>query len=449
MKKRLGMYASLLVGAGSFFIPITEGAFAASAFEEKKEEASTLLQKGAYAESFQLFMSLLREEPDDKDVNLGLAQAAQGSKKYPHALFAYERLIDREPRNPLYRLQIARTYLLMEDRTNARNELELARQYDTSLTDQDVEDILASLRHQISRWRYNGQLSAGFMYDSNANQGPNSNVLSLGSFDNLFINGIKKQGSSGAYGSATLEAGYRLEDEGHWWLVGDLGAYQRWNFASDLNANNGFSWGRTAAGIRYAGDETLFDLRLKGEVGKQYHDASRNQVVTSYGPDMIFSWAVVPSTQLITRGNLEQRRYTVSNDRGGQYWSVGEYVRHVFESGEYEVFAGARVLGASVNTSDFGYKGWEGNLRFSIQLPYDLVASPYIIYRKEYYNGPATALETSDRKDEQWRLGHVLTWNISKQWSAELGYQYVYNDSNSSLYDYRQHVVNMGVVWKF
>ena len=42
-----------------------------------------------------------------------------------------------------------------------------------------------------------------------------------------------------------------------------------------------------------------------------------------------------------------------------------------------------------------------------------------------------------------------LDRSITEDWDAELMYQYTNNDSNSPLYDYDQHLITTGLVWKF
>jgi long-subunit fatty acid transport protein len=58
-------------------------------------------------------------------------------------------------------------------------------------------------------------------------------------------------------------------------------------------------------------------------------------------------------------------------------------------------------------------------------------------------------LETESRHDERGRLGFGVTRRINVSLSLEAGYQYTKNRSNSSLYEYDQHLVNTGIVWDF
>jgi len=65
------------------------------------------------------------------------------------------------------------------------------------------------------------------------------------------------------------------------------------------------------------------------------------------------------------------------------------------------------------------------------------------------YKGPATALETRDRKDERLRVGADLSYAINEAWSIEVSYYYANTFSTCNLYKYDQHVISLGVAWKF
>ncbi len=75
--------------------------------------------------------------------------------------------------------------------------------------------------------------------------------------------------------------------------------------------------------------------------------------------------------------------------------------------------------------------------------------SPFVNYTRENYDGPATALETSAKRNRITRAGLSATYYLTDSWSIEGSYQYTRSDSNSSLYDYNQHVVSLGAAWSF
>ena len=83
------------------------------------------------------------------------------------------------------------------------------------------------------------------------------------------------------------------------------------------------------------------------------------------------------------------------------------------------------------------------------KLPKGFELAPFVSFENDWYNGPATALETSNRLDQKWRTGAALTWHITDAWSVETSYQYTHNNSESPLYRYDQSLVSLGVAWSF
>lgn len=419
------------------------------AIGQKKQEAVTLLQDGRHDEAYGVFMQLLREDPEDADVNMGIAISAYATQRYAQSLMAYERLLAKYPHDSNLRVQIARVYVALDEPESARLELAKAKEYDPGLTDEQLGAVLAALAAKSSRWQHQGRLSFGFIHDSNSNQGPNSNFMTLGKFENLFVEGIRERESWGNYLSGSLELGYRLGDESPFWVMGDAMAYQRWNTSGGVTSNKSFTYGRTGLGLRYMGDRTLVDLRVKVDDANQHHTNAKDQDILGVGPELTFAVAAHPSLQFITRGAVEKRDYSETNQRDGTYWNAAQYARFFFGESAHEIMLGVTFTGNEPEVKAYRYLGVEPSLRFVFKLPGDVSFSPFVSFKEENYDGPATGLETRDRRDTQWRVGAMLGWDVARHLSLDLSYQYVDNDSNSALYGYRQSLINMGLTFKF
>ena len=414
-----------------------------TAVEQSKAEAATLLQQGNPAEAYTLYSRLLREEPDDDEINLGLARSALAASRPNQAVMAYERLLVKYPENATLHQEIAQTYMALGDKEKATQHLER----DPALSREDADKALNTLGKRYDRMQVHGIVRTGVLYDSNANQGASSNVMDLGDWRNVNVQGAGEKETAGGYLGAQLDLGYRLEQAGAWWVVGDMQAYMRGNTNNDLGENTSryWQWGRGSGGIRFLDSLNLFDLRFKAEV----FDYEFNEHVLAAGPEALYVRGVRPWFQLISRGSVDLRDYNTSSDRNGPYWSIGQYGRFFFGADNHELVIGGRYLGAAANNNDFSYDGWEASTRFNFKLPYSFELSPHISYGEEYYNGPATALETNKRKDQRLRTGLGLTYMINESWSVEAAYQYTNNDSRSNLYDYDQHLTSLGVAWSF
>lgn len=418
----------------------------ALALDQSRAQAKTLYNKGDYEDAYQLYMRLLREEPENDEINYGLALAARRTKRYSQALLAFERLTDRWPANADLRRSLADVYLLLGDKDSARRELQTARQFDPTLTEERLARILDKMESAQSRFQVHGRISGGIMYDSNANQGPASERMH---FDILpgevRVNGVKSVESWGTYLNGMLDVGWRLSEDSPWWLVSDMAFFKRWNSNQELTVNNQFAWGRAALGMRHVSPKTLSELRFKAETA----DQNRDQRVNVLGPEGTFVWAVLPNLQLISRAAIENRAYTLDIGRDGTYWWAGQYLRVLFGASGHEMTFGVRALGAEVDNKDFNYNGLEANLRLRLKITDAFYLAPFASMRRENYFGPATVLDRDDRRDAIYRTGIFAVYSLTPNLQLETGVQYVDNRSSSPLYKYNQYTVNMGLAWTF
>lgn len=419
-----------------------------TAIEQKKILASSLLHNGLYADATDAFLSILRDEPDSDEVNVGLMVAAYKAKLYSHALFACERLLAKYPNDANLRVQLATIYVALGEAESARRVLDDLKQLDPNMTDSAINSLVAGLEQQKSRWAVNGALSVGHIYDSNSNAGPASERISLGPLT-LNIPGAKAKSSHGFFNSLSVNLGYRLKEDGPLWWVADVAGFKRWNTSPGILYNKSMTWGRAATGFRYVGPKSLFEMRVKGEEIYQEHAKDASQTVLTYGLELLAVTMASERFQLLGKVGLEQRRFSINKLQDGEYWNVGVYGRYFFGSANHEIMAGAQLSGGQADFLGYSSKSVEPTVRLRFNLPYDTYITSHAVLRHERYATPATGLETDNRKDNHWRLGAGAGWDITKSLSFGVQYEYIKNYSNSELYQYRQDTVTTTMTWKF
>jgi hypothetical protein len=415
------------------------------AADSARAEAATLLEKGDATGAYGLYMRLLREDPDDDAVNLGLARAATGAGRFNLAVIAYETLLEKYPREAGLYGELAHVYMLLGDRESAERSAAMMRALSGKSTE-ETSRALDILEERYSLFQVHGTVRTGVLYDSNANMGPDSDSMDLGDW-RVNVEGAKKKESFGAYFGADLDFARRFYRDSSWHVVGDVRAFWSGNENSDLSDlhSRESQWGRGALGLRHMTSATIAEVRFKAEI----FDYEFYQNVAAYGPEATFLWAASPAVHLITKGGIDRRVYSRDPQRDGAYGWIGEYARFFFGADNHEFLAGGRFLSASADRDDYGYTGWEATARLLFKLPHGFELAPFASYTRENYNGPATVLEIEDRRDERLRLGAALTYRIDEAWSLEFTYQYSNNNSTSDLYDYKQHYVSAGVAWSF
>ena len=416
------------------------------ALEQSKAEAAALLEKGEAAKAYELYMRLVRASPDDDAVNLGLARAATRAKRWNQAVMAYETLLEKYPREAGLYTELANVYMLLGDREAAERSLAMSRSLDGTTTRAATDKALDALESRYSDFQFHGKIQAGVQYDSNANLGPDSNDMSLGLWQ-VRVNNARARESLGAYLGANLDLGKRFYRDSSWWAVGDMQGFWRGHAEHGLGKTHSQEnqWGRAAAGLRHLTSSTLTEVRLKAEV----YDYEFYQNVSAFGPEGTLVWAAIPAAHLIAKGGLEHREYSRDYKRSGAAGYAGLYGRLFFGTDNHELLFGGRYIGAGAEKRDYRYDGWEGTARLLFKLPYRFELAPFVAYTQEYYQGPATALETARRRDERLRTGLGLTYRINESWAVESIWQYTKNHSNSALYKYEQHFLSLGVAWTF
>lgn len=432
----------LLAGAPAATAATTQDPVRQGAVDQAKAEAATLLEQGKSMEAYRLYSRLLREAPEDAAVNLGLARSALRAGRLHQAIMAYERLLEDFPNEPVLLRELAHAYGVIGDKEKARRYLE----GDATLGEAETNAFMQALGDRYDRLQIHGRLSVGVLYDSNANQGPASNVMNLGNF-RVILQDVAEKESGGAFASAMLDLGYRLGQVSPWWLVGDASFYARGNENERLRSsdNTFMNWYRLSAGMRLLGPESLVDLRLKAELfdNQWYHS------VYAAGPEGFFVHAPTSWFQLITRAGIDKRDYVRDRRRNGTYGYAGQYARFFFGDKQHEFMAGGRYLGGRAGRRDYSYDGWEASASFLFKLPYSFEFAPSISYTREYYKGPATALEWKKRQDERLRVGAGLIYRLTKDLSLEAFYQYTKNNSESNYHEFDRHLTTFGATWTF
>ena len=404
-----------------------------------KESARTLLENKRFVESYAAYITLLREDPLDDETNMGLARSALATGNLTQAVLTYERLVQRFPGSVSLRRELGQVYKAMGNEDAAIHEMHEAQRLDPATSAFQFQDTTSS-QSERAPLSVRGRIGAGAVYDSNFVLGPPQSDVSVGDLEVRLRDEDVEQDAWGAYIKANLDASYRLRPDGPWWLIGDVGAYQKWYIGED----DALTWGRAGAGIYYAQQKFWLSAKIKGEDARHDMDAA----ISVFGGEGTFTYLLTPHLHFMTRGEYGYRDNQVTPQRSGAYFWIGEYVRILFQDGAYELLAGGRLF-HNEGDSHYESNGWEISGQAKFTLPWNSDLRLFAVWQEERYDGPAVSWLDKDRKDDKLRLGVTLTHMFSDTWSMDVSFQHVVNNSNTDWSDYEQNVVSTGLTWSF
>lgn len=409
-----------------------------------KMRARELMESKDYEQAYQLYLSLLRAEPDDFETNLNLARTAWQAGRLTHAAMAYERLLATLPENSVLRLEYASLLLQMGNTAEAKLQLAEAKRLNPDLEDTAVSQAIKSLERQVATFTWSGRVAGGMIYDSNINTGPSMRGVKIGGIPITLDSRYTEKESLGVYFHALADAAWRADVESDWWVVGDVAGYQRWYESNEPQRD--LTYGRGAMGLRYARSDLMIDIRAKAETLLENGDSS----VNIYGLESTGVFALTSNLHLMTRAGLEHRSDIANRDRSGTYWWAGPYLRRYFGEANHSIMLGAKVYGSQTREERYEFLGIEPSLTLGFNLPWETQMYVTAAVSNEDYRGPASLLgQDSDRHDHQFRTSVFFSKLVNEHLRVEAGWQYTDNHSNSDLYDYDQHQIMLGLAFHF
>lgn len=422
------------------------------AVAEYMEQARLLLKDGKAEEAWKMLSRLLREEPDNAQLNVLLTEAAFATGRDNQAIAAMERVVAAYPDNAQLRHALAKAYARAGDEAGYASEMQEALRLDPDIADEDQQYDLSKVAERqaarYDRFLAAGRLALGVLWDSNPTGGLDNLDLDIGPFTFRLHDDAGKKPSFGEYANGALNWSWRLGEDSPWYVGGDLGFYGK-IYNRELPSNQHFTWGRASLGLRHVGAKHLFDIR--GKIENAGYEPFES--MTAKGGEASFVYALLPSFQLIARGGLENRLYMEHDEKDGTYWNAGLYGRLLINQGRHSLLGGVRYIGSSTGTDRWSYEGAEATLRLDMSFFHKLDISPFLGWRQTSYRDASTTLTKifgeEDRTDYMYMAGIGFTWHWTEHLATEVGWQYVKNDSTSPFYRYDQHQINTGLVFSF
>lgn len=411
------------------------------------------------AEMERLFQQILRK-PSDLDANLRFARIAIALKDYEAAIGAFERLLFYNPDNGDVQLQLGRLYLELQSPQMARNYFSAAAQAPAAGASvrQQASAFIAQIDGVAAKpwWVY---ASFGARYQSNANAGPNQQIIR-------------------AFGQAQV-APQTTTKQADWNIFALTSAYYGWSFD-----DRGDTLEFNLAGY-YAAQKKLtrLDLGLVDlQVGPRFLLPNESVANLSIRPYAIATYTALGGSTYFSGPGAG---FTVRHDLGSfaTLEHFGEYRRKTYENStdyplatqqtgnlwSYALQATGTITGnlkyvgrftlnhnvAATGFNSFDQVALDVALPFEFTGPVTLGPGPWIVspiagFSNTRYGAPDPSVDPVDtRHDTEWRVGVRFDIPIFASVGFMTQISYAVVDSNIINYDTRNLSVTFGSTLRF
>ena len=415
-----------------------------------------------HAEADALFKRML-VKPNDLDTAFRFSEIETKLGDYEAAIGALERMLFYNPNLPRVKLELGLLYFRLRS-------YEMARSYFTAAiaapdTPQDVRDQVAKFLTAIDRGVSDNQFSVfaqiGMRHQSNANAGPDSQVVRALGQDAVLSSQFKRAPDWNAFGIVTAHHFYDFDNQrGDGW-ESDLTTYYARQFKVhrldlgllELTTGPRLALGTgTGASIHpyvLANYVTLGDRPYLGTLGAGL--STRFQLP--------FGITLDPGVEYRDRNYRNSTNYENATLQDGH-----QFIGYLTGSGPLPILAGlswqGRLAAAKDTASYRPYAYDDFSAEFS--LPYSFTApafaqterawtvAPFLGFSFTPYDQPDPVVDPSvTRLDRQWRAGATLDMVFFQNFGFALQVQYLSTMSTVSNYRTRDLIVSGGPTIRF
>ncbi len=412
--------------------------------ENPQQHILSLLKAEQPQQAFQLATSSLEQWEGDPEFDYALAMAAKAAGELQLAVFAFERVLNRQPDSFYARYYLAVTYFELYQLQAAQNQFELLQQSQAEHQYRDsianyLEAIHRRLSQQSGHWQNWLQLGVGV--DSNANNGVEDEFVNIPWLGNIRLFEQSREIES-AYSDIQAQLLYAkpLSQQSAWYAGASLQSVQ---YSKSL------AWDRTyysaLAGYRDQWQNLELDfsafyrpLRLDGDSYLEY-----SGLVINGGYPLTASSRVGASVSLALE-SYQQVNHRDKEQFIAALW-FSKSVRQVRHKFVLRVGTeNARASGNQHIDRDLWGASYLINWRINGQTS--------LSGKFDYLDGNHQAVEPlfqTKRKTELTRLEARLNYLFLPNWQASITVSHINHNSNLILYDYQRTKAMASVRYSF
>ena len=435
MKRRKCFTAQFVILICMFFLfvapPVNSADEASSVMAIRA--VKNLMEAGDYEAAYNSITPIYAQDKGNR-IGFMAGLCAYHTGRYDEAATIFKSILADEPENKRVRLELARAYAMAGEKQLARKEFMIVKaQNPPVIVGQNIDrflDFIEGRTPGASKHDWLLQLSAGFVYDSNANGGPDTDFVRL--YGDFITNDDTEKADSADEERVYFGHVYSLTDDFGW--QSNISFYHRgYHDHHDYNADVfNVSTGPT---LRLG--EAVLSLPVLYE---RYDIGSDKYTETlSTAPQLRYGITDNLDFNLVLRAMKREYKRRVDNGRDSNIYSVESFMQYNFVNDHFIKFGG--IYGKEKTDRDYYDNRFGGvYLGAFANLPYD-----FSIYLQqnlgwEDYDKAHTGVFTRERKDTIFKTYANLNKDFGDSgWSISMAYAHTFDKSNLTFYRYRRH----------
>lgn len=434
IKKKIILSLCLILSL--FFI---HGVFAQD--ETLFKRGKVLYDAGNFTEALQIFKTVFREDPTNKNINFYLGMSAYNSGDFETASIAFDRILIMNPELPRVRLELARSYFRL-----GLYDMSLLEFENVAKTDDLPKNVSKNIKEYMERIRetkkrankkhfFSGVLSISGTIDSNSRQSPSATTVSLPNVPPVNIATEKDE-----YMAATLVLNheYRMNKNKVW-----KSTFVNYNSWYDVQTDLDVDYYYLMTGPKFLFEKSSLQLGVLGS----YMGKNDESYLRSIGLSSTFSRKINNNLQLSLNMKGEDKTYKQDPDYSGFNFQTSIDPVFIYGKNLLTFSLGYGVLNAKANKESYD-KGFI-KCRYTRFLPSDFSVYGGYNYERALYDGIDATLATKRRQDDISEFYCGVRKIIGKKFAIDLEYQYTRAYSDVKLYDYYKHVGTVTFSYNF
>ncbi len=392
----------------------------------------------------------------DAEAEFKKAMAARNSGELDDSIVIFESILSQEPLLHRARLELAVAYYRATrfDEAEKNAKKVLADPKTPASVRVSIIAFLAKIKSERKRFekvdsRSGVSVSAGYLYDTNVNVGPNSDIINLGTTTLRLGAGSKPQGDSAITLSGTFNYSYQT---GKVLNMGGRSAAVLWQSQASVYSKQYEDLSEFNLDVVSLSTGLAFVApgHWRSNVSLQVDNIELGSDSLAFYTTLLpsITWQLNKTTDLSVKASFADRDFKQRNDQGRNsfYKSVGLTLGKRYMKGKLSLQAGVSLFDENARDDRFSRDGAKVFLGANWQAWKNGLVYASVSQRDAKHDAPEPLFnEKRDEREQRFALGfrHQFSGSYFDKWVLKGSYSNTDNASNVDIFKYDREVTNV------